>query len=173
MSAKEAAKPQAVEAEDKPKMIRAMDPRRVRVLAEVVGEPRVVTLEDHLDPLEVLANEAHWVALPSSLFVVGARFELTNDSGTYLYQVWIRAMFGTKATGLRGVRFHPQVVWDERAEAVPAEALATGRWEVRYDGRFYLWRVYNPKGVVMGPSFNDETAATAYLRQQESNPRAR
>jgi hypothetical protein len=153
----------------------AIDPSRVIDLGQVVGDPRQVVLENDRDPLEVLddATNAYWQSLPSKYFPVGSRFELTNDASTFLFEVWVRGMFGSGSTGVRGMRFHHRVVWDEREEAMADPFVPTGRWEVRYDGRHYLWRVYRPNGVVIGNSFKDQNAAEGYRRQQEGNPRAR
>lgn len=142
---------------------------RVIDLAQVTGEPRQVVLENDRDPVEVLGDPRYWQNLPSNVFPVGCRFELTNDAGTFLFECWVRATFGTLQTGVRDIRFHHRVVWDEREDAVVQEFAATGRWEARYDGRFYKWRVYSPNGVVARYSFNDETQAQNYRREQESN----
>ena len=104
---------------------------------------------------------------------MGATLELTNDAGTYLFEIWVRKVFGTAATGLRGIQFHHRVVWDERADAPATEFQATVRWEVRYEGRFLLWRVYRPNGTMVDTPFGDEGAAVAFRRQQEGNPKPR
>src|ERR1700754_3302371 len=144
---------------------------RVINLFQATGEPQQVVLENDRDPVEVLGDVTYWQGLPSHQFPVGCKFELTNDAGTFLYEVWIRRMFGSLSTGVRDINFHYRVVWDERADAVIQPIIATGRWEIRHDGRHFKWRVYSPSGAVTGPSFNDEGAATAYRAQQEGNPR--
>jgi len=151
----------------------AIDPGRVKNLAQALGDPVQLVIEDDRDPLEVLGDMTFWQALPAKYFPVGSRFELTNDAGTFLAEVWVRAMFGSASSGVRDIRFHHRFVWDEREDAVAEPFVPTGRWEVRYDGRHYLWRVYRPNGRVVEVSFKDQGSAEAYRRQQEGNPRAR
>jgi hypothetical protein len=151
----------------------AIDLRRVRNLAHITGEPRQVVLENHLDPVEVLRDTAYWVALPHNILPVGSKFELTNDAGSYLFEVWVRSMFATASTGVRDARFFHRVVWDERDGTIVQPFVPTGRWEVRFDGRHHQWRVYRPNGAVVGTSFNDENSARVYMRQQEGNPQTR
>lgn len=160
------------------KMIRALNAQRIRNMAEMVGDPFQVVLEDHLDPLEVLREPKYWTALNAKQFNVGSRFELTNDAGSFLYVVYVRRMHGTAATGIRDIAFHHRVEWDERSgfDGAPVGGIpvgGTGRWEVRYGGRFKLWRCYSPDGKEIDTAFNDETSAVAYARQREGNPKAR
>jgi hypothetical protein len=151
----------------------AIDPGRVKNLAQVLGDPVQLVIEDDRDPLEVLGDMTYWQALPAKHFPVGSRFELTNDAGTFLADVWVRAVFGSASSGVRDIRFHHRFVWDDREDAVVNPFVPTGRWEVRYDGRHFLWRVYRPNGVVVGVSFKDQTSAEVYRRQNETSPRAR
>jgi hypothetical protein len=158
----------------RPKEIRPIPPARIVNVLQVCGEPHRVVLPDDLDPLEVLADERYWGAMPPRLLPAGARIELSNDSGTFLFECWIRGVFGTASTGVRGIRFHHRVVWDERAAgAVAAEVKGTGRWEVRYGGEYYGWQVFAPNGTPMASRFNDEQAAINDMQQRERNPKPR
>lgn len=175
MSTKQAIRPEpgpdATEDPPASTLVMAIPAARVVNLLNATGEPHQVVLENRLDPLEVIEDARYWQALPAKMFPMGARLELTNDAGSYLYEIWVRQVFGTNATGLRGIKFHHRVVWDERSERDAVEFEATGRWEVRFEGRHKLWRVYRPNGVQVETPFNDESSAVGYARQQEGNPR--
>jgi hypothetical protein len=152
-----------------PLPVRAIDKYRVLDLAQTTGEPRQVVLENHLDPIEVINNVDYWRALPANMFPAGARLELTNDAGSYLFELWIRKVFGTAMTGIRGIQFHHRVVWDERDKALPLEEfVATGQWEARFEGNYLGWRVYRPNGIAVPSRFADETAARLHVREQRA-----
>src|ERR1051326_3277344 len=108
------AAPQRTEA-PAPPMVGKKEPRAIKLdrvinLAHATGEPKQVVIENDIDPADVLADMRYWQELGTRDFPVGAKFELTNDAGSFLWEVWIRAVHGNVNSGIRHIRFHHRPV---------------------------------------------------------------